>query len=102
MRRLLLAAALLGLTGCGGSPADNAADQLENAADQSDPAAAATLRNAAEDIRADDATNVSAEAQEALQAAGNAQSIQPSPNVQAVPHRPTDAVPPPTRPTPPQ
>lgn len=61
------------LAGCGRSAADNAADQLENAARQSDPAAAGVLANAADSIRERDSGSADAEAQNALQAAGNAQ-----------------------------
>lgn len=77
MRVTLLLTGLLLLTACGKNPGDETADQLDNAAEQSDPAAAAVLSNAAEDLRENESANPAAEAQNALQAAGNAQAEQP-------------------------
>jgi len=66
--------ALILLAGCHSSPAQNAADQLDNAAAQSDPAAAATLENAADDMRDDFHGNVADATQNAMSAAGAAQA----------------------------
>lgn len=74
MKYLLFVTALIGLSACQQSPAENAADQLDNAAAQSDPAAAATLENAAEAMRDDFEGNASVEAQNAMSAAGAAQT----------------------------
>ena len=62
------------LLACQRSPAERTADQLDNAAEQSDPAAAAVLENAAEQIRSGGSANPEATAQNALEAAGNAQA----------------------------
>lgn len=74
-------AALLLLGACGGgqaSPAESAADNLEEAADQSDPAAAEVLDNAAEAVRDTEGTGMTADpeamAQNALSEAGTAQA----------------------------
>ncbi|WP_340316486.1 hypothetical protein [Rhizorhabdus argentea] len=69
---------LLVLAACGNDANDNVAARLDNAAAQSDPAAAAVLSNAADDLRANDSADPAAEAQNALQAAGNAQARPPS------------------------
>ena len=96
----LPAAALLVLSACGGGgQADQAADKLEEAAEQSDPAAAAVLENAAEDIRDGTAAPGNA-AQQAMQQAGNAQAetVQPQqapPSMQAQPNRTGQQTPPP-------
>ena len=74
MKTLLAFSALLALAACGGggkSPADNAADQLEDAAEMSNPAAAPVLENGAEAVREQ---NDAAAAQNVLQDAGNAQA----------------------------
>lgn len=80
MRRIaatMTITAALGLAACQQSPAENAAEQLENAAAQSDPAAAAELENAADAMRESDAgASVNAPgsaAQEALENGGAAQ-----------------------------
>jgi hypothetical protein len=73
---LLVSAGAL-LTGCGGDAADDAADRLDNAAAQSGPAAADVLTGAADDLRDDEPANPAAEAQNALQRAGNAQATAP-------------------------
>lgn len=94
-------AALLALSACGGqqSAADNSADQLEQAAEQSDPAAARVLEDAADQVRDGEAN-----AQQALQNAGNAQAQtlpqpQPAPpSMQAKPRQPGDPTPPPKQP----
>ncbi len=86
-RRYVIGCAVLLLAACGRSAADNAADQLENAAEQSDPAAASVLDNAAESIRDREPVSAGAEAQNALQAAGNAQAQTPTGNQQARPRQ---------------
>ena len=77
---LPLLAATLALAGCG-SAADKQADQLDNAAAQSDPAAAASLENSADAIRANGADGMLNEggstAQDAMQEAGNAAAANP-------------------------
>jgi len=95
VRHLLMILAVLPLSGCGQSAQENTAQQLDNAAAQSDPAAAEILHNAADDIREDDSVNATAEAQNALQAAGNAQTGATAPNRQAAPHRAGEPTPPP-------
>jgi uncharacterized membrane protein YccC len=98
----LPAAALLVLAACGGgSQSDQTADRLEEAAEQSDPAAASALENSAESIREGE---TGANAQEALQQAGNAQAatVQPQqapPSMQAQPNRTGQQIPPPKIPT---
>jgi hypothetical protein len=93
---------LLVLSACGGGgEADRTADKLEEAAEQSDPAAAAALENSAESIRQGES---GANAQEALQQAGNAQAatVQPQqapPSMQAQPNRTGQQTPPPKIPT---
>jgi len=95
---LLALAAVTTLSACSQTPAENTAEQLENAAEQSDPAAAAVLNNAAEQVLEQNST---APAQGALQAAGNAQvegtraGPMPPEAQQAKPHAPGDPVPPP-------
>ena len=96
------AAALLVLSACGGGGrADQAADKLEEAAEQSDPAAAAVLENAAENIREGaPPANVGNAAQQAMQRAGNAQAEtvlpqQAPPSMQAQPNRGGQQTPPP-------
>lgn len=74
MKAYLTLSALLVLTACQQSPADNAADQLDNAAAQSDPAAAATLENAADAMRDGFDGNAARASQDAMSAAGAAQS----------------------------
>ena len=95
----LIAFSSLALAACGGGgdPVENKAAQLENAAEQSDPAAAAVLNNAAEQVLDQNST---APAQGALEAAGNAQAQTTDagpmqPPKQAKPHAPGDPVPPP-------
>ncbi|WP_129793385.1 hypothetical protein [Sphingosinicella sp. CPCC 101087] len=74
-----VAVALLGLGACGTqSPAENAADSLEDAAEQSTPEAAGILENAADAAREG---NDPAVVDEALNAAANAQTP-PPPEVQ--------------------
>ena len=73
MRRVLMIPLLL-LAACGQSAADDQADRLDNAAAQSDPAAAAVLENAADALRENEGGDPQAQAQNALQAAGNAQA----------------------------
>ncbi|HEX8214814.1 MAG TPA: hypothetical protein VF582_05005 [Allosphingosinicella sp.] len=99
-RTALTLAAAISLSACGGNDnaVENTAAQLENAADQSDPAAAAVLDNAAEQVLQQNST---APAQGALEAAGNAQiggrnagPMAPQAQ-QAKPHAPGDPVPPP-------
>ena len=96
------AAAFLLLSACGGGgQADQTADKLEEAAEQSDPAAAAALENSAESIREGES---GANAQEAMQDAGNAQAetVQPQqapPSMQAQPNRTGQQTPPPKVPT---
>ncbi|MBW8910654.1 MAG: hypothetical protein JF564_01870 [Sphingomonas sp.] len=77
MRVAPLLTGLLLLAACGKSAGDRTADQLDNAAEQSDPAAAAVLSNAADNLRENDPASPAADAQNALQAAGNAQAEQP-------------------------
>lgn len=97
---LLLALALAACGGGAQDPVENTADQLEQAAEQSDPAAAAVLENAADDVREQ---NSVAPADEALEKAGNAAAAtaarpqrQPAPPSQgAKPHAAGDPVPPP-------
>lgn len=91
-------AAAAALSACSQSPAENTAAQLENAAAQSDPAAAAVLNEAANQVLE---TNSTAPAQGALEAAGNAQlrgadagAMAPQ-SQQAKPHAAGDPVPPP-------
>ena len=94
--------ALLALTACGSGDGttDATTDQLNEAAAQSDPAAAAVLRNAAEEMEGGNAQV----AQQALQDAGNAQASSPgnaaapaeaNSSMGAKPHAPGDPVPPP-------
>ncbi|HEY0412217.1 MAG TPA: hypothetical protein VGD66_03640 [Allosphingosinicella sp.] len=100
--------AALALAGCGGSsPADNAADRLDRAADQSTPEAANVLDTAADRIRDGNGADANAQAQQALQAAGNAQAAARGsapapqgapPQVGAKPHAAGDPVPPPKLP----
>ena len=90
MRRAIpFVAACLILSACGsnGSQPAQGNDQagaLDNAALQSDPAAAAELRNQADDIRNSGAdgnvADANSSAQDALQSAGNAAAANPSPN----------------------
>lgn len=71
MKPIIAAFSLAALASCGGgNEVENTAAQLENAADQSDPAAAAVLDNAAEQVLQQNST---VPAQGALEAAGNAQ-----------------------------
>jgi hypothetical protein len=102
----LPAAALLLLTSCGGGgQAEATAEKLEEAAEQSDPAAAEVLENAADEIRdgnsASPAAAPGSEAQQAMEAAGNAQEAtlprpQPAPpSLQAEPNRGGQQTPPP-------
>ena len=76
----VLALALV-LAACGRpTPADNAADQLENAAEQSDPAAAAVLDNEADAIRDNGAavggsSDPDGPVQQAMKNAGEAQAL---------------------------
>jgi PBP1b-binding outer membrane lipoprotein LpoB len=66
-----IAALTLILAGCGGpTPAENKADQLENAAEQSTPGAAQVLENAADRIEEGNGQNADAEANRALDEAG--------------------------------
>jgi Tfp pilus assembly protein PilF len=74
--KVLLPIVTLALTACGSSPAENKADQLENAAEQSTPAAAEILDNAAEGIEAGNGQNADAEAQNALEQAGDVEAAQ--------------------------
>ena len=82
MHRLSLIAAFASLAACGGQSNEAA---LQDAANQSDPVAAAVLENAAES---------GMNAQEALEAAGQAQlanganEVQPDSGVQARPNLP--------------
>ena len=71
--KILLAFSALALASCGGqeSPAQNAAEQLEDAAEVSNPAAAPVLENGAEQVR--ESGNAAA-AQNVMQDAGNAQA----------------------------
>ncbi|HEV2865721.1 MAG TPA: hypothetical protein VGX37_04345 [Allosphingosinicella sp.] len=90
MKRSSLAAAAAAFTlltgGCSGrqSPADNTAQALDKAAEQSTPEAAATLENAADQVREHNVADPAA-ADRAMQAAGNAQAPQPP----AAPRAPT-------------
>ncbi len=89
-----LLALLVSVGACGGQEAtSNSAGQLDEAAAQSDPAAAAAMENAIDN---------GANAQEALEAGGNAQAAtvpQPTTTPEratgAKPHAPGDPVPPP-------
>jgi len=81
MKSIPFLAALICLSACQQSPAENAADQLDNAAAQSDPAAAAALENAADAMRDDFEGNASVAAQNAISAAGAAQVGDNSANV---------------------
>jgi hypothetical protein len=96
---LLPLAASLALAACGGggrSQSENQAEALEEAAEQSDPAAAQVLENAADEVR-----EGGANAQQALQQAGNAQAAtvpqprQAPPAVQAKPNGTGQQTPPP-------
>lgn len=73
MKHALPLAALFALVACGSTPAENSADRLEDAAEQSTPEAAAVLENEAEAIDQGNAAASDAQAQEALQNAGEAQ-----------------------------
>jgi hypothetical protein len=92
----LPAVAFLVLAACGGGgQAENTADRLEEAAEQSDPAAAPVLENAADQVREGNAN-----AQQALQQAGNAQAATVAPpSMQAQPNRTGQQTPPPKIPT---
>jgi hypothetical protein len=99
IRIATLALSLTALVACGGGgdAVENTAEQLENAAAQSDPAAAAVLNNAADQVLEQNST---APAQGALEAAGNAQVQSTNagpmqPPAQAKPHAKGDPVPPP-------
>ena len=85
---LLPLAAPLALAACGGggqSQSENQAEALEEAAEQSDPAAAQVLENTADAVREGDAN-----AQQALQQAGNAQAATvPQPQQTPPPKVPT-------------
>ena len=102
MKSFALFAAALALAACGQpSPAENAAETLENAAEQSTPEAANVLENAAEQVRAGNVQDPAA-IQQAMEAAGNAQAPRPAPPPRQVParsgarpHAPGDPVPPP-------
>lgn len=107
----------LALAACGGanSKAEQSADQLEKAADQSDPASAAVLENAADEIRATNNSEAlgkpGSAAQVALDKAADASAnttgdtrtgsaatsspTMPRPSRQAKQHQPGDPVPPP-------
>ncbi len=74
MKAALVLTLLVTLAACQQSPAENTADALDNAAAQSDPAAAASLENAADAMRDSPEDNVSAQSQNAMSAAGAAQS----------------------------
>ncbi len=65
----------LALAGCGGSdsPAENTAEALEEAAEYSTPEAANVLENSADQLREQNVADPDA-AQNALEAAGNAQT----------------------------
>jgi hypothetical protein len=99
-RTVLILASAAALAACGSNDnaVENTAAQLENAAEQSDPAAAAVLNNAAEQVLEQNST---APARGALEAAGNAQvgAGKAGPTApearQAKPHAPGDPVPPP-------
>ena len=78
MNKLFTLAAGLGalaLAGCGGSesPAENTADALDEAADYSTPEAANVLESSADQLREQNVADPDA-AQNALEAAGNAQT----------------------------
>jgi hypothetical protein len=82
MKTAMTAAALLMLAACGPKTAGEAAeDNLHAAADQSDPAAAAVLDNAAENVSdVNSAAAANAMSDQALSDAGNAQTTtQPQP-----------------------
>ena len=104
----LPAAALLFLCACGGggqNQAEATAEKLEEAAEQSDPAAAEVLENAADEVRdgnaAAPASDGNSQAQQALEAAGNAQAgtvprpQSAPPSMQAQPNRGGQQTPPP-------
>ncbi len=76
MKTAFAFAAILALSACGGggSPQQNAAQQLEDAAEVSSPEAANVLANGAERIAEGNGANAAGEAQNVLQQAGNAQS----------------------------
>ena len=79
MKSILVATcSILLLAACGSeqSPADSAADNLEEAAEYSTPEAADVLDNAADQIRDRNVQDPAAQ-QEALEAAGNAQAAPP-------------------------
>ena len=67
--------ALLLLAACGGAetPAENAAESLEEAADQSTPRAEAVLENRADQVEEMEGVDAENYVQESLQDAGNAQ-----------------------------
>lgn len=105
IRFIAIVAACSALAACGGgsAPAEDAAENLEAAAEQSDPAAAAVLENAADEIGDADGAEANEITQRALEQAGNAQAATGAgrpqaapPSRQAQPHRPGDPVPPPT------
>lgn len=81
---------------------ENSVEALEEAAEQSTPRAAEVLENAAERI---EDQNVQlppgapgSPVQEAMERAGDAQTVEPPPMINAKPHREGDPVPPPPAP----
>ncbi|WP_420138853.1 hypothetical protein [Sphingomonas sp.] len=79
---LCLALAACGSGSTGAGPTNDQAGALDNAAQQSDPAAAAELRNQADDLRAEgtegNVADPNSRAQQALQSAGNAAAANPA------------------------
>jgi hypothetical protein len=76
MKTALVLGAALALAGCGAgsnSASENVAGQLDDAAEQSTPEAAAVLHNEADAIENDNSGAGEADAQQALQNAGDAQ-----------------------------
>ena len=68
------------LGACGGDTGDTPAEKLEAAAERSDPAAAAVLENAAEQLQGQDNVSLNdpnSPVQAAMNAAGNAQAANP-------------------------
>jgi hypothetical protein len=79
---IFAAATAFALVACGqDTPAENTAEALEEAAEYSTPEAAEVLENAAEQVREENITDPDA-AQQALNAAGNAQTPGPPPEIQ--------------------
>lgn len=75
MRKAVFLPAFLLAAACGGpeTPAENAAESLEEAADQSTPRAEEVLENRADRVEEMEGVNAQNYVQESMQAAGNAQ-----------------------------